>query len=131
MTKHGEQDVLVNMSDMLPTIAELAGARLPVDYEINGESLVPFLSTPKPAHRQWIYGYSGPEQIIRGTNVMRDGKGKWWDVQRYPEDLIGFPQITNWSKVSEAHRTERAKLEQIMPKFDLHAMQHDAPTTGH
>ena len=76
MTKQGRQDVLVNMSDVLPTIAELSGATVPEDYEINGESLVPFLYTDLPQHRDWIYGYNGADQIIRGDLVLKDGKGK-------------------------------------------------------
>lgn len=127
MTKQGKQDVLVNMSDMLPTIAELTGAQIPSDYEINGESLVPFLFTDKPTHRQWIYAYSRGKQIIRGARVMKDGRDKWWDVTSKPDDLISFTQIKDWSTVSQQHRTERDLLNNVLPRFDLHATEHDAP----
>ncbi len=118
MTKKGLQDVLVNMSDLLPTIAELTGVELPADYEINGESMVPFLFGEKTEHRDWLYGYKDSEQIIRGTKVMRDGRGKWWDVDHSPADLISFPEITDWQSVSEAHRAERDKLLAVLPQFD-------------
>jgi membrane-anchored protein YejM (alkaline phosphatase superfamily) len=118
LTKRGEQDVLVNMSDILPTIAGLTGVSIPEDYEINGESLVPFLFSDKPTHRDWLYGYWDDKQIIRGMKVLRDGRGKWWDVEKTPDDLISFPQITDWSKVSSAHRAERDQLEAILPRFD-------------
>lgn len=127
MTKHGEQDVLVNMSDMLPTIADLAGVAIPDDYEINGESLVPFLFTDKPEHRDWVYGYKEHQQIIRGSKVMKDGFGKWWDVTTDPEDLISFPQITDWSAVSQQHRDERDMLNAVLPQFDLFDTEPDAP----
>ncbi|MGB7325463.1 MAG: sulfatase-like hydrolase/transferase [Rubripirellula sp.] len=127
MTKQGRQDVLVNMSDMLPTIAELAGATIPTDYEINGESLVPFLFTEKSKHRDWLYGYNGADQIIRGELVLKDGKGRWWDVSVKPADLISFPQIQDWNQVSEAHRAERDKLLTALPQFDLYESEHDAP----
>ncbi|GAA5507947.1 hypothetical protein [Novipirellula caenicola] len=39
------------MSDFSPTIAELTGVDLPSNYEINGESLVPFLFGDKPTQR--------------------------------------------------------------------------------
>lgn len=128
MTKQGEQDVLVNMSDMLPTVAELAGAEIPEGYEVNGKSLVPLLFTDQAKHREWIYGYSKQMQIIRGDYVMKDGRDKWWDVSGNPDDLISFPQIKDWSKVSDAHRKERDSLMKILPKFDLHATHHDAPS---
>jgi arylsulfatase A-like enzyme len=127
MTKQGEQDVLVNMSDMLPTIAELVGVSIPDNHQINGESLVPFLYTDKTKHRDWIYGYKEGQQIIRGTKVMRDGFGKWWDVTNEPEDLIGFSQIADWDAVSSEHRAERDVLLEVLPRFDLFDTEPDAP----
>lgn len=129
LTKRGEQDALVNLSDFLPTIAELIGAELPDNYEINGESLVPFLFGEKPAHRGWLYGYKDKDQIIRGMKVMRDGRGKWWDVEKTANDLISFPQITDWGNVSAAHRAERDKLLAILPRFDQEIHGKNAPDT--
>ncbi len=130
LTKKGAQDVLANMSDMIPTIAELGGVKIPDSYEINGESLIPFLTTSKTKHREWIYGYHKETTIIRGDLVMKDGNNVWYDASAYPEDLISFPKIKDWSAVSEAHRKERDELQQIVPKFDLHATAHDAPKNG-
>ena len=130
MTKHGEQDVLVNMSDLLPTIAELTGAAIPDDYAHNGESLVPFLYTDQPGHREWVYGYSRERQIIRGDLVMMDGYGKWWDVSEEPSDLISYSEITDWESVPEEHRAERDKLSAVLPKFDLFKTEPDAPGVG-
>ncbi|GHC47768.1 sulfatase-like hydrolase/transferase [Roseibacillus persicicus] len=127
LTKRGKQDILVNLSDFLPTIAELTGYQLPADYEINGESLVPFLFSDKTDHRDWIYAYQKSETLIRGRKVMKDGRGKWWDVENTPADLISFPQIKDWKALSPEHRAERKKLTGIIPRFDLHATQHDAP----
>ncbi|QDV47441.1 Arylsulfatase [Stieleria neptunia] len=118
MTKRGEQDVLVNLSDFLPTIAELTGATLPADYEVNGKSLVPFLFGDQQQHREWLYGYKDNEQIIRGSKVMRDGRGKWWDVEQTPDDLISFPEIKDWTTVSDEHRAPRDKLLAVLPRFD-------------
>ena len=127
MTKKGYQETLANMSDMLPTIADIAGVKFPAGYEINGESLMPFLTTNKATHRDWIYGYHKADQIMRGNLVLRDGKNNWYDVSGNPSDLISFPKITDWNKVSEAHRKERDMLNELLPKFNLHDTQHDAP----
>lgn len=117
MTKQGKQNVLVNMSDLLPTISELVGQKLPGDYEINGESLVPLLFTDATQHREWVYGYLNDMQIIRGHKVMRDGWGKWWDVERTPEDLISYARISDWGSVSPKHRQERDQLQSVLPLF--------------
>ncbi|WNJ16562.1 sulfatase-like hydrolase/transferase [Pontibacter sp. G13] len=130
LTKQGEQDVLVNISDILPTIAEIAGVEIPDSYEVNGESLVPFLTTDQPEHREWIYAYHKEMQLVRGKYVMRDGNGHWYDVTGNPTDLISFPKIKDWSKVSKAHRKERDRLLKAMKPYDLHANAHDAPAKG-
>ncbi|CAZ97767.1 sulfatase-like hydrolase/transferase [Zobellia galactanivorans] len=130
MTKKGLQDVLVNISDMLPTIADIAQVEIPDSYEINGESLLPFLTTDKKTHRNWIYAYHKETQIVRGNLVLKDGNNVWYDVSRTPEDLISFPKITDWGKVSQAHRKERDELLRVIPQYDLHETAHDAPVNG-
>ncbi|MEM9480596.1 MAG: sulfatase-like hydrolase/transferase [Verrucomicrobiota bacterium] len=129
MKKHGKQDVLVNLSDFLPTFADISGEAIPADYAIDGESFWPFLMSGKKNHRKWIYAYKGPQQLIRGRRTMLDGTGKWWDVETLPEDLISFPRIENWQGVSQEHRNERNRFREIIPAFDLHATEHDAPGT--
>ena len=130
LTKKGMQDVLANMSDMLPTIADVAHVEIPDSYEINGESLIPFLTTDKTTHREWVYGYHKETQIVRGNLVLIDGNNVWYDVSETPDDLISFPKIKDWSQVSVAHRKERDKLLKTIPKFDLHETAHDAPVNG-
>lgn len=127
MTKHGEQDVLVNHADIMPTLADLVGFKIPDEYEVSGESLVPFLFTDKPEHRKWIYSYRGPEQLIRGKHVMKDGKGKWWDVDADPADLTSFKEITDWGSVLEVHRAEQKELLTVLPRFDRYFDEHEAP----
>ncbi|WP_139958989.1 sulfatase-like hydrolase/transferase [Flavicella sediminum] len=131
MTKKGAQDVLVNISDVLPTIADIAGVKIPDSYEINGESLLPFLTTKKEKHREWIYAYHKETQIVRGNLVMKDGNNFWYDVSKTPSNLISFPKIKDWNTVSAAHRKQRDELLQITPKYNLHETEHDAPKNGY
>ncbi|WP_066631403.1 sulfatase-like hydrolase/transferase [Labilibacter marinus] len=126
-TKKGAQDALVNMSDILPTVAEVMGYQFPTDYEINGVSLMPYLTTKTQEHRDWIYAYHSNKQLIRGSKVLKDGRGKWYDVSNEVDDLISFPVIKDWSTVSEAHREERKKMEAILPQFDVHDKEHGEP----
>lgn len=129
MMKHGKQDILVNLSDFLPTFADFAGTKIPANYPIDGVSLHPFLMTKAKKHRDWIYAYKGPQQFIRGRQVMLDGTGKWWDVAKLPDDLISFPQIDSWPSMTQAHRNERNKFKRIIPQFDNYDEEHDAPGT--
>jgi arylsulfatase A-like enzyme len=127
MTKHGMQDILVDITDILPTIAEAAGVKLPTNYAINGKSLLPYLTADAQTHRDWIYSFLFEKQMIRGHKVLMDLNGDWWDVSNEPADLDSYPKITDWEAVSEAHRKERHRLQIVLPKFDKHATEHDAP----
>ncbi|MDP4624545.1 MAG: sulfatase-like hydrolase/transferase [Opitutales bacterium] len=127
MTKQGRQDVLVSMADFLPTIADLADVDLPADFEISGKSLVPFLYGQDKNIRDFTYGYNKTDQIVRGSLVMKDGKDKWWDISQTPTDLISFPEINDWSKVSEAHRAERDRLIKTIKPFSMKVAGRDAP----
>ncbi len=127
MTKQGRVDALVNMADILPTIAEIVGTEIPKDYEISGESLIPFLTTKETKHRDFCYSYKSNYQMIRGEEVMCDGVDRWYDVREYPSDLISFPQITDWSKATESMRKEKAMLIEKMKEYNLYDTAHDGP----
>ncbi len=62
--------------------------------------------------------------------MLKDGNNVWYDVSETPEDLISFPKITDWNKVSEAHRKERDNLLKTILKFNIHETEHDAPVNG-
>ncbi|MDC0584617.1 sulfatase-like hydrolase/transferase [Bacteroidales bacterium] len=131
MTKQGEQNVLANLADIVPTIADIAGVEFPESYEINGESLIPFLTTKKPEHREWIYSYHKHMQLIRGKNVLIDGKGTMYDVSKYPDDLISFPVIKDMSTMSKAYQKEEDALRAILPKFSVENNGRNAPKGGY
>ena len=80
----GSTNVPAVTSDILPTLADLVGVPVPKDYEINGESLVPFLFGDATDHRDWLYAYRMSEQLIRGRSVMPprlDGEASWRALQ--------------------------------------------------
>ena len=51
----GRQDILTDLSDLLPTLADIMGAGLPAEdeYELNGKSLWPYLTKQAESHRDW------------------------------------------------------------------------------
>ncbi|QDT69239.1 Choline-sulfatase [Planctomycetes bacterium MalM25] len=77
----GEQDILVDLSDFWPTLAEIVGYEPPVDYEVDGQSVWDYLTGETSEHRDWISSYYREDQMIRGKNVMRDGHGDWYDTR--------------------------------------------------
>ena len=100
------------------------------NYELNGESLIPFLTTSKPEHRKWIYTFHNEKQLIRSKDVLIDGQGTIYDVAKYPADLISFPKIKEVSETSKTYQTEYKELKDILPRFDMYKTEHDAPVNG-
>ncbi|MEW6356930.1 MAG: sulfatase-like hydrolase/transferase [Planctomycetota bacterium] len=72
-------DELVDLSDVLPTVADFGGADLPKDREIDGHSFAPFLRGEPFKGREWIFSYIGDKRIIRDKRWLLEGDGKFFD----------------------------------------------------
>lgn len=127
MKKHGEQDILVSIADILPTVADLIGFEFPKDYKLDGKSLVPYLFGGEAQHRDWIYSYRGPEQLVRGHEILKDGGDKWWDVSNNPKDLTSYREIKNWESAPAKQQVEKENLIKVLPQYDLYYDEYNAP----
>ena len=116
---NGKQDILSDLSDLLPTLADIMGAKLPPsdEYELNGTSLWPFLTKQSGQHREWIYGYKGNRQMVRGHHLLRDGKGTWWNVSELPSDMDSFPPVESFDALSSQEQQEKAMIEEVLKRF--------------
>jgi arylsulfatase A len=56
---------LVDLSDVLPTLADFAGAQLPADHPIDGHSMAPLFRGDEYTPREWIYAYLGDRRVVR------------------------------------------------------------------
>lgn len=90
-------------------------------HVVDWKSIIPFLTTNAKKYRDWLYFYRQGLQLIRGTKVLRDGYGNWYDVTKGPADFILFPKIYDWIKVSQLLCDEKVKPESILPNFDLYS----------
>jgi arylsulfatase A-like enzyme len=71
----GNSGELVDLSDILPTLADLAGAKLPARQIIDGRSFAPLLRGEKGPTREWIYSYLGGRQILRTKRWLLEDNG--------------------------------------------------------
>jgi arylsulfatase A-like enzyme len=115
----GQQDIISDLSDLLPTLADIMGTKLPSqdEYELNGTSLWPYLTKQSDNHRDWIYGYKGNLQMVRGHHLLRDGLGDWWDASELPSDMDSFSPITDFTKLSSAQKREKEMIEGALKRF--------------
>jgi arylsulfatase A len=89
----GPSDELIDFSDVLPTLADLAGAALPKDYVIDGRSFAPVLAGKK-GPRQWIFSVFTDKRFLRDKRWLLDGRGRFYDCgnNRTGE---GYKDVTN------------------------------------
>ncbi|MDZ8118431.1 sulfatase-like hydrolase/transferase [Pontiella agarivorans] len=127
LTKKGELNALASLVDMVPTLADIMGVKIPENYELDGKSLWPYLTADAPEPHDWIYSYKKDKQLARGRKVLRDGYGTWWDVSVLPEDHCSFPEIKDWGSVSEQHREEREMLLKVLEKNNIYETEYNAP----
>lgn len=95
----GKSRELVDLSDILPTICEVAGIELPADHPIDGVSFAPCLRGDTQPLREWIYEYLGPHRVVRTKrwllerNTMSDF-GRLYDCGD-SRDGSGYRDVTD------------------------------------
>ena len=72
----GAERSLSDITDIMPTLAELAGKELPGDRVFDGKSLVPLLTGKVTSHRPWIYSYLNDGQILRDEHWLLEIPGR-------------------------------------------------------
>jgi arylsulfatase A len=74
---------LTDHSDVLPTLADFAGAALPDDRPIDGRSFAPLLRGESYTPRDWIYSYLGGRRILRTERWLLERNAPDHDGQLY------------------------------------------------
>jgi arylsulfatase A len=68
---------LIDFSDVLPTMAEFAGATAPAN--IDGRSFASVLQGKAGPKREWIFSYLAYERMLRDGRWLLEGNGKFYD----------------------------------------------------
>ncbi|MFB3826852.1 MAG: sulfatase-like hydrolase/transferase [Bryobacteraceae bacterium] len=76
-------DDLVDFTDILPTMAEAAGAPLPRGVKLDGRSFLPVLAG-KRGGRDWIYSQRGKGRIVRDKRYKANWNGAFFDLKNDP-----------------------------------------------
>ncbi len=66
---------LVDLSDVAPTLVDLAGGKMPAGHIIDGQSFGPLLKGEKGPGREWIYSYLADRQILRTKRWLLEDNG--------------------------------------------------------
>jgi arylsulfatase A-like enzyme len=104
-------DALVDLSDVLPTLAELAGARLPEERVLDGRSFAPVLRGDGSGPREWVFSSFRDQRVLRDGRWLLEGDGRFFDCggQR---DHAGYRDVTGSDEPDVL--AARARFEDIL-----------------
>jgi len=116
LVKGGQvRDELIDLSDVLPTLAELAGAALPEGVAIDGRSFAPFLTGGRGPEREWIFSYLAYKRMLRDKRWLLEGDGRFYDCGT-SRDGSGYREVTASTEAEVvAARKRFAKVLAALP----------------
>ncbi|MBI2299053.1 MAG: sulfatase-like hydrolase/transferase, partial [Armatimonadetes bacterium] len=114
---------LIDFSDILPTFAELAGAKLPDRVTIDGHSFAPQIRGEAGTPREWIYVELNGKHYVRTQRWKLTGTGELYDTKEAPfvETLVAPDAQDAEAKAAREH------LQQVLR--DLRAGATPTPIT--
>lgn len=101
---------LVDFSDMLPTFAELGGAKLQENRKIDGHSYAPQLRGEKGTPREWAYVQLNSDRYVRSPLWKLTGDGELFDMKDAPFQQTLVPK----DSADEAAKAAREKLQPVL-----------------
>ncbi|MDA1051356.1 MAG: sulfatase-like hydrolase/transferase [Planctomycetota bacterium] len=112
----GESRELVDLSDIVPTICEVAGITLPKDQIIDGVSFAPYLRGETAPLREWIYAYLGTQRVVRTKRWLLENNSMTRFGQLYDcgssRNGDGYKDVTKSNDPDAI--TARKLMEQIL-----------------
>lgn len=95
----GECRELVDLSDIVPTICEVAGISLPTNHTIDGKSFAGYLRGDLTPVREWIYAPLGGRRVLRTKRWLLENNapgnfGQLFDCGS-SRDGMGYRNVTD------------------------------------
>lgn len=105
---------LIDFTDFYVTFAELAGAKLPKDHKLDGQSFAPQLRGEKGHPREWTFLQIADKWYVRSPGWKLNNEGQLFDMSDAPfaEKLV--PR----GKETDEARAARKKLQAVLDELN-------------
>jgi arylsulfatase A len=94
---------------MLPTLVDVAGAKLPAGIQLDGQSLTARMLDRAPP-RRWVFAEHKEKYFVRNQRWKLYDDGRFYDMEVDPEEEQHLPDESQSSAASSAH----IELQQVM-----------------
>ena len=108
-------DDLIDSTDFLPTLAEIAGAQIPKDKVFDGRSFVPQLRGEKGIPRDWIFIELARNWYVREASWKLNQSGELFDMSGSPFKEILVPAGKESPEATAARQRLQAALTKLNP----------------
>ena len=105
---------IIDFSDYVPTFAAVAGAKLPENVVIDGQSFLPQIKGEKGTPREWAYVQLARMWYVRSMNWKLNEKGELYDMSGAPFEEKLVPA----DSTDPVAMAERAKLQAALNKLN-------------
>jgi arylsulfatase A len=111
----GVRSDLVDFSDLLPTFADLAGAKLPEGVKFDGASFAPQLRGEKGQPREWIFVQLGNAWYARNDGYKLNQNGELFDMKDAPFVEAPIAADSSDAAAAAARKQLQAVLDELNP----------------
>ena len=108
-------NTLIDASDLLPTFADIAGAKLPTQNPLDGRSFLPQLLGKKGSPRDWIFCELGNKWYVRDARWKLNREGELYDMINSPFEEKKVVDIASNKETSAAYARLKAVLDNLNP----------------
>ncbi|MGZ4961401.1 MAG: sulfatase-like hydrolase/transferase [Limisphaerales bacterium] len=105
---------LTDFSDIVPTIAEIAGAKLPDGVTIDGHSFAAQIRGEKGQPRDWVFVELGNKWYVRDSHYKLTKGGDLFDLSDAPYEEKPFTSTTD-NEPKAARQRLQAVLDKLNP----------------
>jgi arylsulfatase A len=105
---------LADASDILPSLAHVAGANLPADVQLDGHSLTAQLCDDAPV-RRWVFAEHKGKSFVRNQRWKLYDDGRFYDMEADPEEQQPLAKDT----LPPAAAVAREELQQVFKELKL------------
>lgn len=99
---------LVDFSDLFPTFAEVAGAKLPNGVKIDGHSFAAAIKGEIGQPRDWVYVQLGEKRYVRDATWKLNNDGEFFDMRDAPFNQFLLTKPTGYAKAA------REELQKVL-----------------
>ncbi len=106
---------LIDLSDVFPTLMEMAGADVPDGHVVDGRSFAHLLRGEQGPVRDWIYAYLGGRRVVRTKRWLLENNSPTQFGQFY--DCSTCRDGTDYKKVTESNDPEVVAARRMIEKI--------------